>query len=97
MDLVFKALADPVRRQLLDELADRNGQTLYELCTRMAMKHGLAISRQAITKHLRILERADLMYTQKQGKYKFHYLHTQPLIDIYDRWIVKTVSKGQTK
>ena len=89
MDLVFKALADPVRRKLLDELADRNGQTLYELCVRMAMKYDLKISRQAITKHLRILENVELVRSEKRGRYKFHYLNTKPIQTIYDRWIIK--------
>jgi DNA-binding transcriptional ArsR family regulator len=88
MDLVFKALADPIRRKLLDELADRNGQTLYELCVRMAMKHELTISRQAVTKHLRILENAGLVRSEKRGRYKFHYLNTTPIEVIYDRWII---------
>lgn len=89
MDLVFKALADPVRRKILDELADRNGQTLFELCSRMVMKHGVSISRQGITKHLHILEDAGLLRTEKRGRYKFHYLNTAPIADIYNRWIAK--------
>ncbi|HYH75601.1 MAG TPA: helix-turn-helix domain-containing protein [Candidatus Saccharimonadales bacterium] len=89
MDLVFKALADPVRRKLLDELADTDGQTLFGLCSRMIMRHQLAISRQAVTKHLLMLERAGLIRTEKQGRYKLHYLQTAPIADIYDRWIAK--------
>ena len=89
MDLVFKALADPVRRKLLDELTEKNGQSLYELCTRIIVKHQMAISRQAIMKHLAILERAGLVRTEKQGRYKLHYIQTEPIAGMYDRWIIK--------
>ena len=58
---MFKALADPTRRAILDELSDRNGQTLFEICARLAMKHGLSSSRQAISQHLDVLEEAGLL------------------------------------
>jgi DNA-binding transcriptional ArsR family regulator len=83
MDLVFKALADASRRELLDRLHARNGQTLNELCA------GLAMSRQAVTKHLDILAAANLVVTQKSGREKLHFLNPVPIHDIADRWIRK--------
>jgi DNA-binding transcriptional ArsR family regulator len=84
---VFKALADPTRRVLLDELAEREGQTLFELCARLATRHRLASSRQAISQHLEVLEGAGLVGTRREGRYKFHYLQTGPLEHITDRWL----------
>ena len=78
-DDVFKALADPTRRTILDELADRNGQTLFELCARLATKHELCSSRQAVSQHLDVLEAAGLVKTRREGRYKFHDLDTTPL------------------
>jgi DNA-binding transcriptional ArsR family regulator len=83
---VFKALADPTRRAILDELIDRNGQTLFEICSRLAMKHGLGSSRQAISQHLEVLEAAGLVTTRRQGRYKFHDVDTSPLTAIVERW-----------
>ena len=83
---VFKALADPTRRAILDELTERDGQTLFELCARLTMKHGLSSSRQAISQHLDVLEAAGLVSTRREGRYKFHHLDTAPLRDIADRW-----------
>jgi len=85
---VFKALADPTRRTILDELTQRDGQTLFELCSRLTMKHGLGSSRQAISQHLGVLEEAGLIRTRKEGRYKFHDLQRDPLERIADRWIV---------
>jgi DNA-binding transcriptional ArsR family regulator len=84
---VFKALADPTRRRILDELTERNGQTLFEICSRLATKHHLGSSRQAISQHLEVLEAAGLVETKREGRYKFHYLKTQPLEHIADRWL----------
>jgi len=83
MDAVFKALADPVRRGLLDSLQARNGQTLGELC------EGRGMTRQAVTKHLAILQAANLVATQKRGREKLHYLNPVPIHEIADRWIGK--------
>jgi DNA-binding transcriptional ArsR family regulator len=83
---VFKALADPTRRKILDELTERNGQTLFEICARLATKHQLASSRQAISQHLDILESAELIRTRRDGRYKFHDIDTEPLNRIFDRW-----------
>jgi DNA-binding transcriptional ArsR family regulator len=84
---VFKALADPTRRRILDELAERNGQTLFEICARLLTKHGLGLTRQAISQHLAVLESAGLIQTRRQGRYKFHDLNTQPLERIVTRWL----------
>jgi DNA-binding transcriptional ArsR family regulator len=83
MDEVFKALADASRRELLDRLRADNGQTLGELCARLAM------TRQAVSKHLAILEEANLVAIVWRGREKLHYLNPVPIHDIADRWIGK--------
>jgi DNA-binding transcriptional ArsR family regulator len=83
VDKVFKALADPSRRKLLDQLHGNNGQTLTGLCEHLDM------TRQAVTKHLTLLEAANLVATVWQGREKLHYLNPTPLQEIYDRWISK--------
>ena len=83
---VFKALADPTRRKILDELAERDGQTLFEICARLTMKYQLGSSRQAISQHLEVLEAAGLVHTRRVGRYKFHDLDTSPLRAITERW-----------
>ncbi len=83
---VYKALADPTRRVLLDELQERNGQTLFELCARLISRHGLSSTRQAVSQHLDVLEAAGLVRTRREGRYKFHDLDTSPLRTITDRW-----------
>ena len=83
---VFKALADPTRRAILDELHDRNGQTLFEICARLITKHGSASTRQAISQHLAVLEAAGLVNIRREGRYKFHDLDTSPLHEITARW-----------
>ncbi|MFE0105261.1 ArsR/SmtB family transcription factor [Streptomyces sp. NPDC059009] len=84
---VFKALADPTRRLILDELTERDGQTLFEICARLTTKHGLGLSRQAISQHLAVLETAGLVVSRRQGRYKFHDLDTEPLERIVTRWL----------
>ncbi len=81
MDKVFKALADPGRRLLLDRLRADNGQTLSQLCEHLDM------SRQAVTKHLKLLEAASLVVTIRRGREKLHYLNPMPIHEIADRWI----------
>src|ERR687885_186351 len=70
---IFKALADPTRRAILDELTDRDGQTLFELCARLAVRHQLGASRQAISQHIELLVAAGLIRTPHEGRYTFHY------------------------
>ena len=82
-DRVFKALASPARRRLLDALRAHNGRTLGELCTNLDM------TRQAVTQHLRRLEDANLVATIRRGREKLHYLNPVPIHEIYERWIVK--------
>jgi DNA-binding transcriptional ArsR family regulator len=88
MDAVFKALADASRRELLDRLRAENGQTLNELCARLA-KSGAAMTRQAVSKHLAILEDANLVATVRRGREKLHYLNPVPIHEIGERWIGK--------
>lgn len=83
---MFKALADPTRRAILDELQERDGQTLFELCVRLISKHGLSSTRQAVSQHLDVLEDAGLIATRREGRYKFHDLDTAPLREISRRW-----------
>ncbi len=84
---VFKALADPTRRAILDELNERNGQTLFEICVRLTTKHGLGSTRQAVSQHLDVLEAAGLVSTRREGRYKFHEFDTTPLRAVTERWI----------
>ncbi len=83
MDKVFKALADPTRRRLLDDLRKHSGQTLGGLCKDLDM------TRQAVTHHLRRLESANLVATTWRGREKLHYLNPVPIQEIYERWIGK--------
>jgi DNA-binding transcriptional ArsR family regulator len=83
MDIVFKALADATRRQLLDRLRTENGQTLGELCAHLDM------TRQAVTKHLAVLEEANLVVVFRRGREKLHYLNPVPIHEIAERWIGK--------
>jgi DNA-binding transcriptional ArsR family regulator len=84
---VFKALADPTRRAVVDELTERDGQTLFEICARLAVKHGLGSTRQAISQHLDVLAAAGLVQTCREGRYKFHHLNTAPLGEMVERWL----------
>lgn len=83
LDAVFKALADRSRRLLLDRLHAENGQTLAQLC------EGLEMTRQAVTKHLKILEEANVVVAIRQGREKLHYLNPVPIHEIAERWIRK--------
>ncbi len=83
IDKVFKALADPSRRKLLDRLHAKNGQTLSELCNELEM------ARQSVTQHLGLLEDANLISVQRQGREKLHYFNPVPIHEIYERWIRK--------
>lgn len=86
---LYRALGDATRRIILDELADSDGQTLFGICGRLSMKHGLASSRQAISQHLAVLEQAGLVRTRRQGRYKFHHIDTSPLRSIVERWPIE--------
>lgn len=83
---LYKALADETRRVILDELTERDGQSLFELCSRLTMRHGITSSRQAISQHLAVLEEAGLVTTRREGRTKLHHLDTTSLRTITDRW-----------
>ena len=83
---IYKALADRTRRVILDELAQRDDQTLFEICSRLATKHQLASTRQAISQHLAVLEEAGLVTARREGRYKYHTFDPTPLSEIHERW-----------
>jgi DNA-binding transcriptional ArsR family regulator len=83
---VFRALDDETRRLILDELAARDGQSLFEICTALTMRHGVGSTRQAISQHLAVLEDAGLVVTERRGRTKLHYFNSQPLEVITERW-----------
>ena len=87
MSDVYEAISAPARRAILDELTERDGQTLFELCSRLAMNHQLHLTRQAISQHLDVLESAGLVTTVRESKYKLHYLHLEPLRVLSARWL----------
>ena len=86
MTNIYKALADGTRRALLDELLERDEQTLFELCSRLAVKHDLTPTRQAVSQHLDILQAAGLVDAERRGRCKFHTINTAPLAQIAERW-----------
>ena len=96
IDALFKALADPTRRQILVELSSRNGQTLYELCAKLMMVHKLDMSRQGISKHLDALEETKLITTTWNGREKLHYLNSDPLIKVQE-WVRALSKSGRKK
>jgi len=86
MDDLYKAIADPTRRAILDELVERDRQSLFELCGRLIMNHDIRSTRQAISQHLEILESAGLVTVKREGRYKFHSFNGEPLKAIAKRW-----------
>lgn len=86
MSDLFKALSDRTRRAILDELVDRDGQTLFEICGRLISRHGVSATRQAISQHLDVLESAGLVRSERAGRYKYHHIDTSPLREISARW-----------
>jgi DNA-binding transcriptional ArsR family regulator len=93
---IFQAIAAPARRAILDELVARDRQTLFELCTRLTVSHEMGLSRQAISQHIEVLEEAGLVRSERQGRYKFHYVDTTPLQALVERWPYRE-SKDQTR
>ena len=87
MSDLFEAIAAPARRAILDVLRERDGQTLFEICARLAVTKNLTLTRQAISQHLEVLESAGLLSTKREGRYKYHYLDTTPLKEIVERWL----------
>lgn len=86
-NILFKALADPTRRLILDEMAQQKEQTFYEICARLIMKHKVSMSRQAIAKHIAVLEEAGLVRSQKRGKYRVLMFNSAPIKKITERWL----------
>jgi len=97
LDTLFQALADPTRRRLMDELAERDGQTLFELHVRMITWHGASLSRQALSKHLSILEKAGLVRTSWEWRSKHHFLDRLPLREAWKIWLRGLVEGGVSK
>ncbi len=89
---LYRALDDPTRRAILDELQERDGQSLFEICSRLTMRHGLGSTRQAVTQHLDVLVAAGLVHVRREGRYRFHHLDTRPLAAIAQRWPVREPS-----
>lgn len=85
---VYRALDDQTRRLILDELAASDGKTLFEICSLLTTRHGLGLTRQAISQHLGVLEAAGLVVTERRGRSKFHYFNRAPLAEITRRWPV---------
>jgi len=85
---VFRALDDETRRLILDDLAAGDGKTLFEICSVLTTRHGLGLTRQAISQHLGVLESAGLVVTERRGRSKFHYFDPRPLAEIARRWPV---------
>ena len=83
---MFRALSDRTRRLILDELISRRRQTLFEICARLATRHGLTSTRQAVSQHLDVLEAAGLVRSRREGRYRFFELDTSPLRAIAERW-----------
>jgi DNA-binding transcriptional ArsR family regulator len=86
---VFRALDDETRRLVLDELAESDGLTLFEICALLTTRHRLSLTRQAISQHLGVLESAGLIVTERRGRTKFHYFNPEPLTEITRRWPVE--------
>lgn len=93
MSDIYRAIADPTRRAILDELHERGGQSLFELCSRLTMKHGLSSTRQAVSQHLDVLEGAGLVVTRREGRLKLHWFESAPLREIAARW--PTTERGE--
>ena len=89
VDLVLRALADPIRRLILDLLLVRNGQSLFDICVQLSENHGVGLSRQAISKHLNILETTGIITVQWQGRTKSHFLAPTPIRQVGEGWLHK--------
>lgn len=86
MSDIYRALDDENRRLILDGLAERDGQTLFEICSRLTMQHGRDLTRQAVSQHLAVLESAGLVASERRGRSKFHSFIPEPLAEISRRW-----------
>ena len=95
LDLIFKALADPTRRRIIDRLRERPDQSLFQICALSFAEDGKALSRQAITQHLAMLQKAGLVHVTWSGRTKLHSLDLTPLREATDAWLRKHLSKGK--
>ena len=93
---LYKALNDATRRAILDELVERDGQTLFEICSRLTLRHGLGSTRQAVSQHLAVLEVAGLVTTERRGRHKYHHVDTTPLEEIQRRWPIPAPDRSVT-
>lgn len=94
---VFKALSDPTRQAIVDELRERDGQSLFELYARLATNHGLTSSRQAVSQHLDVLEAVGLVTTERKGRYKMLFLNTAPLAPIVESWLAESTEPSPSR
>lgn len=94
---MFKAIDDETRRLILDELVARDGQSLFEICSTLAMRHGIGSSRQAISQHLAVLEGAGLVTSERRGRTKLHYFDGSPLAVIPQRWPVRPADRKEAR
>jgi DNA-binding transcriptional ArsR family regulator len=97
LDLLFRALSDPIRRRLMDELAERDGQTLFELHVRVITWYGASLSRQALSKHLRVLEAAGLLRSEWRWRSKYHFLERAPMRQAWAMWLSAYVENSEIK
>lgn len=97
LDNVFKALGDPIRRRILDRLAKRPGQSLFEICASSVAEDGRSLSRQTISQHLDMLERAGLVRTYRSGRTKIHTFDEAPLRKAAGAWLNRNLRKGTAK
>src|SRR5918997_6986152 len=97
LDAVFRALADPTRRVILDELAKRDGQPLFEICVRLVQGHGMSLTRQAVSKHLTVLENADLVDVRWEGRTKLHSSKMSAHLPRLIEWLNKHMRKGDVE
>jgi DNA-binding transcriptional ArsR family regulator len=95
LDAVFRALADPTRRAILDELVERDGQPLFEICVRLVEGRGMSLTRQAVSKHLKVLEEADLVGVRWEGRTKLHYGKLSAHLPLLIGWLDKHERKGE--
>ena len=93
---LYKALSDETRRVILDELVERDGQTLFELCSRLTVQHGISSTRQAVSQHLAVLEAAGLVVAERRGRHKYHHLDTTPLAEIQQRWPIPPTTRSSS-
>ena len=96
LDRIFKALGDPFRRRIVDRLRERPALSLFEICSLSVVENGVSISRQAISQHLDLLERAGLVRVTWSGRTKIHFLDPRPLHDAFNQWLRGHLRDGES-